>query len=109
MSSLVRRMAIRLMKRSGYTRNKWIVTKDAKGNKYPQPVARDGEITDRDDNPIGRDWPARIPADAIPTKRPPEPRPSIPHLSRRAPSHPPLGSRRGKRSKGYIERRKAVA
>jgi hypothetical protein len=98
MSSLVRRMAIRLMKRAGYTRNKWIITKDAKGNKYPQPVARDGEITDRDDNPIGRDWPARIPADAIPTPR-----------ERKIVKRPARGSRRGKRNKTYIERRKAIA
>ena len=51
MSSFVRRLEIRLMKRAGYTRNKWVVAKDERGNNYPKPVSRDGEITDRDDNP----------------------------------------------------------
>ena len=36
-------------------------------------------------------------------------RPNIPHLSRRAPFHPPWGSRRGARNKAYIERRKKLA
>ena len=110
MSSLIRRMAIRMMKRSGYTRNKWIIAKHpATGEQYPQPVGRDGEITDRDDNPIGRDWPLRMPADAVPTKRQPPARPSFPHLSRRVPNHAPIGTRRGKRNKAYVARRKALA
>ena len=31
MSSLTRRIAIRMMKRTGYTRNKWIVVTDPQG------------------------------------------------------------------------------
>lgn len=60
----MRRLEIRIMKRAGYTREKWILIKNKRGDLVPQNVKRDGEITDPDDNPIGRDWPLLIPARA---------------------------------------------
>ena len=70
MSSLMRRIEKKIMQRAGYTRENWIVGKDRLGNPMLVPVKRDGEITDPDDNPIGRDWPARIPARAKPKTQP---------------------------------------
>lgn len=61
MSSLIRRLQIRMMKRSGYTRNKWIVVRHPNGEPGIVKVKRGGEITDRDDNPIGRHWPEFMP------------------------------------------------
>lgn len=63
MSSLVRRITIRKMKRVGYTREKWILGV-APFNGEPKliEVRKGGEITDPDDNPIGRRWPVRMPA-----------------------------------------------
>lgn len=99
MSSLVRRLEKSLMKRAGYTREKWYVGKDpATGEPRIVQVKRGGEITDRDDSPIGRRWPARLPADAMPPKK-----------IRAKIKTPPRGSRRGKRNKAYIARRKALA
>lgn len=69
MSSLARRLGIRAMKRAGYTREKWIIVKNARGEPEPRMVRRGGEITDRNDNPIGRRWPTpRASAPAQPTK-----------------------------------------
>jgi hypothetical protein len=61
-SSLVRRLEIRMLKAGGYTREKWILVKNRRGDLAPQTVKRGGEITDRDDNPIGRRWPRRTTA-----------------------------------------------
>jgi hypothetical protein len=62
MSSLVRRLQIRKMKRLGYSREKWIVVPDpATGEPKLREVRRGGEITDSDDNPIGRHWPLFVP------------------------------------------------
>lgn len=62
MSSLVRRLQIRMMKRAGYTREKWILKLDpATAKPRIVKVLRGGEITDRDDNPIGRRWPQFLP------------------------------------------------
>jgi hypothetical protein len=60
MSSLVRRLQIRMMKRAGYTRNKWKLVRKPNGDPETVQVKRGGEITDRDDNPIGRHWPRAI-------------------------------------------------
>lgn len=64
MSSLVRRLQIRMMQRVGYTREKWIVVQ--KPGRAPETVnvKRGGEITDRDDNPVGRLWPRFLPKGA---------------------------------------------
>lgn len=63
MSSLVRSIEKRLMKRAGFTREKWILGRNPlTGEQQPISVLRGGEITDPDDNPIGRRWPSRIPA-----------------------------------------------
>jgi hypothetical protein len=61
-SSLIRRLQIRMMKkRAGYTREKWILVKNKRGDLVPQSVKRGGEITDHNDNPIGRHWPRFMP------------------------------------------------
>lgn len=99
MSSFVRRLEKRLMKRAGYTREKWAIIADPVTGK-PKPVEcrRVGEITDPDDMPIGRHWPAAVPARAIPPKRNTEGGPK-----------PARGRRRGKRSKRWLASRKAAA
>lgn len=89
MSSLVRRIEKRIMKKAGYTRENWIIVRGK-----PERVSRDGEITDPDDNPIGRDWPARIPARA-----------KLPTRAIKARYRKPRGNRRGKHSKAWIEAR----
>lgn len=61
MSSLVRRLQIRMMQRVGYTREKWIMVRKPDGKPEIVNVKRGGEITDRDDNPIGRHWPRFLP------------------------------------------------
>lgn len=65
MSSLVRRMQIRMMQRAGYTREKFVgIVDPITGERKIQEVRRGGEITDPDDNPIGRSWPKQIPSRA---------------------------------------------
>lgn len=83
MSSLIRRLQIRFMQRAGYTREKWILVKNKRGDFVPLDVKRDGEITDPDDTPIGRDWPVIFPARArLATK--PQPRNRIQRALRKA-------------------------
>jgi hypothetical protein len=83
MSSLIRRLAIRMMKRARYTREKWILVKNKRGDLVPQSVTRDGEITDPDDTPIGRDWPILIPARARSATKP-QPKNATPRALRKA-------------------------
>jgi hypothetical protein len=62
MSSLIRRLQIRMMKRAGYTREKWIIVADpVNGQPRIKNVRRGGEITDNDGTPIGRRWPQFMP------------------------------------------------
>lgn len=99
MSSYVRRLEIRLMKRAGFTREKWMVIRDpATGSPKPVECKRGGEITDPDDVPIGRHWPTAVPARALPAKR-----------DIASPSNPARGRRRGKRSKRWLANRRARA
>lgn len=95
MSSFVRRIEIRVMKRAGYTREKWIIRRDPSGQPKVVNVRRGGEITDPDDAPIGRLWPNAVPKRAQPPKR------EIKTVAK-----PPRGRRRGKRSKRWVEARK---
>lgn len=86
MSSLIRRLEIRAMKRLNFTREKFILVPDRiNGGNRIQEVRRGGEITDPDDNPIGRHWPARIPrrAAAKPSLRAAK-APFVPHALRRS-------------------------
>ncbi len=82
MASLVRRIEIRIMKRAGYSRENWIL--DRKGN--PVTVKRDGEITDPDDTPIGRDWPVRLPARVKAATRPVKHNPVVRALRKAKPN-----------------------
>lgn len=52
MSSLVRRIKKRLLKKMGYTRNRWVMV-----NGQPVDCRKGGEITDPNDTPIGIHWP----------------------------------------------------
>ena len=90
-------MAIRQMKRSGYTREKWIIVKNLRGEPEPRRVKRGGEITDPDDNPIGRHWPLRLSERIRMVGKP---------AKRRA--GPPAGRRRGKRGKNWMKHRRAA-
>lgn len=98
MSSFVRRLEIRLMKRAGYTRERWFIERGLDGKPKLVDCRRGGEITDPDDMPIGRHWPAAVPARAVPAKRASKPIPK-----------PARGRRRGKRSKKWLASRKAAA
>jgi hypothetical protein len=93
MSSLVRRLSIRAMKRAGYTREKWILVKNKRGDLVPQDVKRGGEITDADDNPIGRRWPVCIAARADTPSRPATRNPVVKAL------------RRTKRTRAWLKKR----
>jgi hypothetical protein len=99
MSSLIRRLEIRLMKRAGYTREKWIMVRTPRGDMRPQSVNRDGEITDPDDTPIGRDWPVRVPARARMA--------TSPKRRTNAVEFVPFALRRSKRSQAWLEARAA--
>lgn len=96
MSSVIRRIEKRIMKKAGYTRENWIVVKGK-----PVDVRRDGEITDPDDNPIGRDWPRRVPARA---KMPTKPAKRAFNGAYRD-GRKERGQRRGKHSRAWIESR----
>lgn len=102
MSGFVRRLEKRLMKRSGYTRERWIIVEGIRGEPEVRKVRRGGEITDSDDNPIGRHWPARLPARAkAPTRPQKRAYPGADKAGRIA-----RGSRRGRPSKKWLLARK---
>ena len=61
MSSLVRRLQIREMKRRGYERTLYKLVKNARGDWEQYPVRRGGIILDPDNKPIGYQWPRFIP------------------------------------------------
>jgi hypothetical protein len=97
MSSLVRRLSIRMMQRAGYTREKFVgLTDPITGERRIQEVRRGGEITDPDDNPIGRHWPRLIPARA-----------NSPRKAARANRYhvTPRALRRSKKSQAWLEAR----
>lgn len=109
MSSFIRRIEIRMMKSAKYTREKFIgVVNPITKERRIQEVPRGGEITDPDDNPIGRHWPKRIPARA---KLPPnlKAKDLLARQSRHSVkiAFTPRASRRSKRSQKWLADRAA--
>ncbi|MFC3097365.1 hypothetical protein [Alteraurantiacibacter palmitatis] len=60
MSSLVRRLQIRMMKARGYRRTNYAIRKDIDGQLRPVQVPRGGLILDPNDKPIGYHWPRTV-------------------------------------------------